>query len=768
MASIENQSLTEELLEAFKEKTYDTCVSNLTKTHRVNLKKFKRERLPEGTWINTKRFVNNSNRPVADAMFSLFGEFSNQAGTEVRDTMIGWSYDNFRLLERVFKVALDQRKITLRVWLENMANEHTPGDELTLYVLARMYRRHVYVYTQMFWWTTILYTLPVTEQELLSQCEVVLVYIKDGVYGELDRIRCPAKKGTHAATAQVQSEIVSSLETDNGSYEPTPAKASVLTNPNITGSTCTETMNDHTEIVTTESAGPPQVPPDEITVPSYSRAANNRNLNCVITENAELNEDTPSKTPTVEATGCPKTSLPGIGVFLNKTCTIPLVRCNFDTIKTTVESMEEGVELDNSQNKQDPNNPPPRVDSVSPTPRTSARKRTVIDYKKFLEEFADLPPSPPKRKREVDLKRRPSKSRMAAEKYRKTDFTTKPLNVPKPMRRRDSTPKSTPSTSTNINKNVSTKQETITKPATTQETEDAIEALLLLGNMGMPPPPLLENDSADNEALMPIGVNLTTDNNIGTDADAAPPIVPTEPPKTDTGLEVTIEKATGGDPSDVLDQELKQTDAQREQSEPKPPVKEDDENKGNKKKTFVTRQFGLKRRNRPKRKFKCEKCAQELETVRDYNQHYLDNHPPTPCPYCPRQFISPRTMAKHRYSHAETMYECETCGQGFTFRSQYLSHRKVHLTIQGFVCFKAKCGQRFKRESELNAHLKAHDSKPIKCEHCDYTNKDQRNVRAHMRIHSEKLPFYCILCGKRFRWQEQKRRHIPNCTGDEN
>ena len=82
-------------------------------------------------------------------------------------------------------------------------------------------------------------------------------------------------------------------------------------------------------------------------------------------------------------------------------------------------------------------------------------------------------------------------------------------------------------------------------------------------------------------------------------------------------------------------------------------------------------------------------------------------------------------MAKHRYSHAESMFECETCGQGFSFHSQYVSHCKVHLTIQGFVCFKVKCGQRFKHESELNAHLKAHKSKPIKCDHCDYTNKDQ-------------------------------------------
>ena len=36
--------------------------------------------------------------------------------------------------------------------------------------------------------------------------------------------------------------------------------------------------------------------------------------------------------------------------------------------------------------------------------RTSAIKRTIIDYKKFLEEYADKPPLPPKKKREVDLK----------------------------------------------------------------------------------------------------------------------------------------------------------------------------------------------------------------------------------------------------------------------------------------------------------------------------------------------------------------------------
>ena len=197
------------------------------------------------------------------------------------------------------------------------------------------------------------------------------------------------------------------------------------------------------------------------------------------------------KLPNTDDTGRPKASLSGIGVFLNKTCTIPLVRCDFESIKTAVESREEPA---------DPNNPPPSDDPGSPTLRTSSRKHTVINYKKFLEEYADLPPSPPKRKQEVDLKRSPSKSRLAAEKYRKTDFVTKPLNVPKPVRRRVRTSKVTPSTSADDSKDVPSTQETIMKPATTQETQEAIEALLLLGTMGMPPPPP-ENDVDDNKIV---------------------------------------------------------------------------------------------------------------------------------------------------------------------------------------------------------------------------------------------------------------------------
>ena len=173
-------------------------------------------------------------------------------------------------------------------------------------------------------------------------------------------------------------------------------------------------------------------------------------------------------------------------------------------------------------------------------------------------------------------------------------------------------------------------QKTITKPATSQETEDAIEAPLLLRTMGMPPPQP-EDTFDDNEVLMPIGVNQATDDSKATITVLAMATTNRNPPKPGTVLGVAVKLDQGGESSKPENQEQKQTDSNNKtKGKSKSTAEADNQEKNgknNKKKTFVTRQFGLKRRNRPWRKFKCEKCDQELNTVHDYNQHYLDNHP---------------------------------------------------------------------------------------------------------------------------------------------
>ena len=184
------------------------------------------------------------------------------------------------------------------------------------------------------------------------------------------------------------------------------------------------------------------------------------------------------------------------------------------------------------------------------------------------------------------------------------------------------------------------------------------------------------------------------------------------------------------------------------------------------KKDLNIKQYGIKRKYKLDRKFKCKLCGEKLSSVQEFNQHCLYNHPPLPCPDCTHMFISPQTLVKHRYTHADYMYECADCGHGFTFKSQLESHRKVHLKMAGFVCFKPKCVKCFKRESELKAHLIVHDKKDIKCEHCKYSNHDICNVRAHSKVHSDRLPYHCPLCQKGFKWQQQKQQHLSTCNSD--
>ena len=292
MASAEKLSMAGELLRDLRAKSYDTCISNLTKTHCVNLKKFNRERLPEGTWITCKRFLTNTNRILPNALFDLFGEFSDPTGSIVHDNMVGWAFDNYRLLENVCKIAMDQRKTTPRGWINEMAKEQTPGVEIALYILSRMYRKHAFVYTQMFWWMTLLYTWPVQEKEIMDKCEVVLVYMKPGAFGKLQKIRPLTATITKVETSLPADPPIVIPQNAEETTQQTPITSA--STPVITGDTSSDNL-----------------------VPTGS------------TSNSITTDNTPSALQgcinlpdTAMTTSAP---LPKIDIFMTQHCSIPLI-----------------------------------------------------------------------------------------------------------------------------------------------------------------------------------------------------------------------------------------------------------------------------------------------------------------------------------------------------------------------------------------------------------------------------------------------------------
>ena len=161
----------------------------------------------------------------------------------------------------------------------------------------------------------------------------------------------------------------------------------------------------------------------------------------------------------------------------------------------------------------------------------------------------------------------------------------------------------TPTTSNNDVPDTAETGKMITTPATSKEMQDAIEALLMLGNVPAQPAP----NPDDNGILMPIGIN--------TEAAETPvpgnEAVPNNPDKAETpevgtvlGVAIKLDNVDVPENLDTIDDPVK--------------TQEEDSNgndKSAKRKTFVTREYGLKWRIKPQRKFKCGVCAVELDTV---------------------------------------------------------------------------------------------------------------------------------------------------------
>ena len=130
-----------------------------------------------------------------------------------------------------------------------------------------------------------------------------------------------------------------------------------------------------------------------------------------------------------------------------------------------------------------------------------------------------------------------------------------------------------------------TPQVTSTIPATSQETREAIEALLLLGE----PPEQAHLDEDDNANLMPI----VGGNKAGADPVPAVPRPPDEnrtttanpTPEPGTVLGVAIKTDVVKNPTPPTDE----LDSNKESGDTQP------ENQGVKNKTFITKEYGLKK-----------------------------------------------------------------------------------------------------------------------------------------------------------------------------
>ena len=145
-----------------------------------------------GKWVDIRKFIKKHKHYNPSGLFEVFGSFSDQSADDVRDCLMGWILDNYRSVEAWLRMALVHKKLTLETWMANMRDPLTHADDITLYLLCRMYNKHVYVHTACFGWCTIPIKFDTKLDAVLPKCDLELVLLDCWSFGEVLKIRRPS------------------------------------------------------------------------------------------------------------------------------------------------------------------------------------------------------------------------------------------------------------------------------------------------------------------------------------------------------------------------------------------------------------------------------------------------------------------------------------------------------------------------------------------------------------------------------------------------
>lgn len=197
---------------------------------------------------------------------------------------------------------------------------------------------------------------------------------------------------------------------------------------------------------------------------------------------------------------------------------------------------------------------------------------------------------------------------------------------------------------------------------------------------------------------------------------------------------------------------------------------------------------------------KCSQCDQQFYHQLHLEEH-LNNHDESllRCKECNKQYPTLAKLKKHQVAHRPEMYHCFKCDCSFkgkfmltkhdqiyhsgerpreachicgkeVIRTNMKVHMKIHTERTPFEC--EECPKKFVRRITLIEHvMKKHKNQdiPLKqlCSVCGRGFRGKAEIRRHMRSHTGEKPFPCTLCDKRYREAKALRRHVSSAHMDE-
>ena len=184
-------SMADELLFNVSNIKYTNYCSYISESDSVEVNEFPQSALYLRYWLDTSICISEYervNKPVKrvinkSVILDTFAQYSTYSTAELRKMIKKEVETNWAWYEEVFGICLRMRMTPMKKWLHNQSLKSVPGDEMTIFVLSVIFRRHTIVYTKTRPWTTYAVTPNMSIEELHNQCETHLMYLGGGIFG---------------------------------------------------------------------------------------------------------------------------------------------------------------------------------------------------------------------------------------------------------------------------------------------------------------------------------------------------------------------------------------------------------------------------------------------------------------------------------------------------------------------------------------------------------------------------------------------------------
>ena len=729
--------------------------------------------------IDTTRCVNKHGRTVTNGLFDIFGKFSKKNAVDTRKAMIEWIKSNMPEVKQFTSIAFKRAFMTVEDWLVTMTLNSVPGDELAIYCLSKMYLRHIVVYTKKYYWTTVAHDWADTEEIVGRKCELELIYMGPGRFGEFIPVITPGP--------------------------PNPPPAGIRTSNRTKNRINYASMNTGTEENKKERKTPPKKRKRKSPLPKKEPSAKRIKSQKMLTRQGLTELSSPTHraklvgTAIITSPSGSENTQPEQGQEINTEPTVktePKIKSEDDLLRLPPNIPRKVVDL------KDPNvpliirhtdgsichskksyasfnkNPPPRPDELPDLPElnetensneTGSFTTTSLDCaqkskESELRELLDIantnsvpgdvntenPPAPASvctteppttdqianQRQEITDNENPQNSEATSI---NTDLETpdttngKQIDVTDANENIEKTPTPTPTNDdlrdlqdAGLSLSVAKPMEKVYNEWITTFSDDSLfdEMTEKMRNEDPAKSPehraaeglLLLRNQESNETLMPVDAPKLPD--LVREMDAENQTYPTSINSRNNKQDNSTE-TDNTQTNHAID--TTEPNGIRHEGKDKDIQKatKADSSKSPTKGVFQMRTIGLRKHKSPThrvaKRIGCSMCSEKFANRNELKTHHHQDHNILTCTTCGKSFSTKKSLAKHAYKHSELPWKCKKCGEGYAFPSELKAHLVKHETEPMFKCNLIGCNKEYMRQSELNAHLKTHDGTIHKC-----------------------------------------------------